>query len=59
VWALPSCRRRKERKKTKYWVHKVFRATEEKWEFHTLFERLKDDRQNFFSNILENEFFEI
>jgi hypothetical protein len=30
-----------------------FRAREEKKEFHTLFGRLKDDRQQFFSSILE------
>ena len=40
------------RKKRKYWIHKVFRATEEEGEFHTLFGRLKDDRQ-MFSSILE------
>jgi len=48
LWALPSCRRRKERKKRKYWIHKVFRAREEEGEFHTLFGRLKDGRQKFF-----------
>jgi hypothetical protein len=37
-----------KRKKRKCWIHKVFRAKEEKGEFHTLFGRLKDDRQNFF-----------
>jgi hypothetical protein len=38
-----------ERKKTrKYWIHKVFRAREEEGEFHTLFGRLKDDRQKCF-----------
>ena len=36
------------RKKRKYWIHKAFRASEEEGEFHTLFGRLKDDRQNFF-----------
>jgi hypothetical protein len=34
-----------KRKKRKLWVHKVFRAREEEGEFHTLFGRLKDDRQ--------------
>jgi hypothetical protein len=37
-----------KRKKRKYWIHKVFRAREEEGEFHTLFERLKDDRQKLF-----------
>ena len=37
-----------KRKKRKYWIHKVFRAREEEGEFHTLFGRLKDDRQIFF-----------
>ena len=37
-----------KRKPRKYWIHKVFRAREEKGEFHTLFGRLKDDRQKFF-----------
>jgi len=37
-----------KRKKRKYWIHKVFRAREEEGEFHTLFGRLKDDRQKFF-----------
>jgi hypothetical protein len=36
------------RKKRKYWIYKVFRAREEEGEFHTLFGRLKDDRQKFF-----------
>ena len=36
-----------KRKKGKYWIHKVFRAREEEGEFHTLFGRLKDDRQKF------------
>jgi hypothetical protein len=36
-----------KRKKRKYWTHKVFRARED-GEFHTLFGRLKDDRQKFF-----------
>jgi hypothetical protein len=49
LWALPSCRRRKAKK---YWIHKMFRAREEEGEFHTLFGRLKDEKQNF-SNILE------
>jgi hypothetical protein len=34
--------------KRKFWIHKVFRAREEEGEFHTLFGRLKDDRQTFF-----------
>jgi hypothetical protein len=34
--------------KRKYWIHKVSRAREEEGEFHTLFGRLKDDRQKFF-----------
>jgi len=38
----------KRKKKRKYWIHRVFRAREEEGEFHTLFGRLKDDRQNFF-----------
>jgi len=37
-----------KRKKRKYWIHKVFRAREEEGEFHTVFGRLKDNRQNFF-----------
>jgi hypothetical protein len=37
-----------KRKKLKLWVHKVFRAREENGEFHTLFGRLKDDRQKFY-----------
>jgi hypothetical protein len=47
LWALPSCRRRKAKKRN-LWVHKVFRAREEEGEFHTLFGRLKDDRQKFY-----------
>jgi hypothetical protein len=47
LWALPFFRRRKGTKKQKYWIHKVFRAREEEGEFHTLFGRLKDDRQIF------------
>jgi hypothetical protein len=38
----------KKKKKLKYWIHKVFRAREEKGEFHTLFGHLKDERQKFF-----------
>jgi len=38
----------KKKKKRKYRIHKVFRAREEEGEFHTLFGRLKDDRQKFF-----------
>ena len=34
--------------KRKYWIHKVFPATEEQEEFHTLFGRIEDDRQKFF-----------
>ena len=34
--------------KRKYWIHNVFRATEEEWEFHTVFGHLKGDRQKFF-----------
>jgi arginyl-tRNA--protein-N-Asp/Glu arginylyltransferase len=37
-----------KRVKRKYWIHSVFRAREEEGEFHTLFRRLKDDRQKFF-----------
>ena len=37
-----------KRKKRKCWIHKLFRASEEEGEFHTLFGRLKDDRQIFF-----------
>jgi hypothetical protein len=37
-----------KRVKRKYWIHNVFRAREEEGEFHTLFGRLKDDRQKFF-----------
>jgi len=37
-----------KRKKRKYWIHKVFRAREKEGEFHTVFGRLKDDRQQFF-----------
>ena len=37
-----------KRKKKEYWIHKVFRAREEEGEFHTLFGRLKDDRQKLF-----------
>jgi hypothetical protein len=37
-----------KRQKRKYWIHKVFRAREEEGEFHTLFGRLKDERQQFF-----------
>jgi hypothetical protein len=33
-----------KRTKRKYWIHKVFRATEDEGEFHTLFGCLKDDR---------------
>jgi len=40
--------KKKSEKKRKYWIHKVFRAREEEGEFHTLFGRLKDDRQKFF-----------
>jgi hypothetical protein len=32
----------------------VFRASEEEGEFHTLFERLKDDRQKFFKHFRTN-----
>jgi hypothetical protein len=39
-----------KRKKRKLWVHKVFRAREEEGEFHTLFGRLKDDRQKFYKH---------
>jgi hypothetical protein len=42
----------KRGEKRKLCVHKVFRAREEEGEFHTLFGRLKDDRQNF-TNTLE------
>jgi len=38
----------KRKKKRKYWIHKVFRAREEEGKFHTLFGRLKDDKQKFF-----------
>jgi hypothetical protein len=38
----------KKKKKRKYWIHKVFRAREEEGEFHTLFGRLKNERQKFF-----------
>jgi hypothetical protein len=49
LWALPSCRRRKAKIKQKYWIHKVFRTREEEeGEFHNLFGRLKDGRQNIF-----------
>ena len=41
-----------ERMKRKYWIHKVFRAREKEGECHTLFGRLKDDKQ-IFKNILE------
>jgi len=37
-----------KRKKLKYWIRKVYRARKEEGEFHTLFGRLKDDRQKFF-----------
>jgi hypothetical protein len=37
-----------KRRKRKYWIHKAFRAREEVGEFHTLFGRMEDDRQNFF-----------
>jgi len=37
---------KRKKKKRKYWIHKVFRAREEEGEFHTLFGRLKDDRQD-------------
>jgi len=39
---------KKREKKRKYWIHKVFRAREKEGEFHTVFGRLKDDRQQFF-----------
>ena len=42
---------KRKKKKRKYWIH-VFRARESEGEFHTLFGRLKDNRQ-FFSNNLE------
>jgi IS1 family transposase len=37
-----------KREKRKYWIHNVFRARGGEKEFHTLFRRLKDDRQKFF-----------
>jgi hypothetical protein len=37
-----------KRDKRKLWVHQVFRAREEEGEFHTLFGRLKDDRQKLY-----------
>jgi len=37
-----------KKKKRKYWIHKVFSARGGGGEFHTPFERLKDDRQTFF-----------
>ena len=37
-----------KRVKRKYWIYNVFRASEEEGEFHTLFGRLKDDRQQHF-----------
>jgi hypothetical protein len=33
------------RVKRKCWIYNVFRTAEEEGEFHTLFGRLKDDRQ--------------
>ena len=41
-------KKKSEKKKRKYWIHKVFRAREEEGEFYTLFGRLKNDRQKFF-----------
>ena len=41
-------KKKSEKKKRKYWIHKVFRAREEEGKFHNLFGRLKDDRQKFF-----------
>jgi hypothetical protein len=37
-----------KRKKRKHWMHEGFRVREEEGEFHTLFGRLKDDRQKCF-----------
>ena len=37
-----------KRVKRKYWIRSVFRAREEEGEFHTLFGRLKVERQTFF-----------
>jgi hypothetical protein len=37
-----------ERERRKYWIYNVFREREEEAEFHTLFGRLKDDRQKIF-----------
>jgi len=48
LWDLPSRRRRKAKLKRKYWIHKLFRATEEEGTFQTLLRRLKDDKQTFF-----------
>jgi hypothetical protein len=42
TWTFSSFRRRKARK-TKYWIHNVFRATKEEGKFHALFGRLKDN----------------
>ena len=44
---LPSFRRR-EASETKVLLHNVFAAKEEDAEFHTLFGRLKDNRQKWF-----------
>jgi hypothetical protein len=43
-------KKKSEKKKLKYWIHKEFRAREEEGELHTLFGRLKDDRQKFFKH---------
>ena len=44
--------KKRKKEKRKYWIHKVFRTKEEEGKFHTLFGRLKNDRQ-IFPNILE------
>jgi hypothetical protein len=35
-------------KKRKYWVHQLWRATDEEGEFHTIHSRLKSDQDKFF-----------
>ena len=47
-----------KRLKRKYWIYNVFWVSEEEGKFHTLFGRLKDDRQQIFQ-VFSNQYFEI
>ena len=46
----------KNRKKRKYWVHQLWRARDEEGEFHTIYSRLKDDQDKFFTYFRMSKF---